>query len=137
MWLRVQYILQLYEFSLLSRLFQLREISNYSIINSDYRSSIVLYIHVAGHSDDPYLFQVYYKIFCAARRIVLEERRAQSHLEAHCYLDIEPTVQQHQPAAVNRQLNTDVQTSHGSPPTKQHRSSSASTTVSRPIDSSW
>lgn len=32
---------------------------------------------------------VYYKIFCAARRIVLEERRAQSHLETnHCYLEI-------------------------------------------------
>ncbi|CAD1479795.1 unnamed protein product, partial [Heterotrigona itama] len=52
----------------------------------------------------------------------------QSHLEAHCYLDIEPTVQQHQPAAVNRQLNSDVQAGHGSPPAKQHRSSSASTT---------
>ncbi|XP_003689715.2 5-hydroxytryptamine receptor 1 isoform X2 [Apis florea] len=76
------------------------------------------------------MIQVYYKIFCAARRIVLEERRAQSHLEAHCYFDIEPTVQQHQPVTVNRQLNSDVQTGHGSPPVKQHRSSSASTTCS-------
>lgn len=32
---------------------------------------------------------VYYKIFRAARRIVLEERRAQTHLETtHCYLEI-------------------------------------------------
>lgn len=32
---------------------------------------------------------VYYKIFCAARRIVLEERRAQLHLETnHCFLEI-------------------------------------------------
>ena len=31
---------------------------------------------------------VYYKIFRAARKIVLEERRAQSHLEAHSYLEI-------------------------------------------------
>ncbi|XP_076664905.1 5-hydroxytryptamine receptor 7 isoform X2 [Andrena cerasifolii] len=76
------------------------------------------------------MIQVYYKIFCAARKIVLEERRAQSHLEAHCYLDIEPTVQHHQPAAVNRQLNSDVQGMQGSPPVKQHRSSSASTTCS-------
>ncbi|XP_026296900.1 serotonin receptor 7 isoform X1 [Apis mellifera] len=75
------------------------------------------------------MIQVYYKIFCAARRIVLEERRAQSHLEAHCYFDIEPTVQQHQPVTVNRQLNSDVQPGHGSPPVKQHRSSSASTTI--------
>ncbi|OAD61305.1 5-hydroxytryptamine receptor 1 [Eufriesea mexicana] len=61
------------------------------------------------------MIQVYVKIFLAARRIVLEEKRAQSHLEAHCYLDIEPTVQQHQPAAVNRQLNSDTQPGHGSP----------------------
>lgn len=31
---------------------------------------------------------VYYKIFRAARRIVNEEKRAQSHLETHCYLEI-------------------------------------------------
>jgi len=29
---------------------------------------------------------VYYKIFRAARRIVLEERRAQTHLETHSYV---------------------------------------------------
>ncbi|XP_029037745.1 5-hydroxytryptamine receptor 1 [Osmia bicornis bicornis] len=76
------------------------------------------------------MIQVYYKIFCAARKIVLEERRAQSHLEAHCYLDIEPTTQHHQPSVVNRQLNSDVQGVHGSPPVMQHRSSSTSTTCS-------
>lgn len=31
---------------------------------------------------------VYYKIFRAARRIVNEEKKAQSHLEPHCYLEI-------------------------------------------------
>ncbi|KAK7864743.1 hypothetical protein R5R35_013619 [Gryllus longicercus] len=31
---------------------------------------------------------VYYKIFRAARRIVMEERRAQSHLETHNYVEI-------------------------------------------------
>lgn len=31
---------------------------------------------------------VYYKIFRAARKIVLDEKRAQSHLEAPCYLEI-------------------------------------------------
>lgn len=35
------------------------------------------------------MITVYYKIFRAARKIVLEERRAQSHLEnSHCYLEI-------------------------------------------------
>ncbi|XP_015585587.1 5-hydroxytryptamine receptor 1 [Cephus cinctus] len=75
------------------------------------------------------MIEVYYKIFCAARKIVLEERRAQSHLEAHCYLDIEPPqVPQHPASILNRQLIPDVQTTQGSPPVKQHRSSSASTT---------
>ncbi|XP_017890992.1 5-hydroxytryptamine receptor 1 isoform X2 [Ceratina calcarata] len=76
------------------------------------------------------MIQVYYKIFCAARRIVLEERRAQSHLEAHCYVDIEPPTQHHHTATGNRQSNSDEQTSHGSPHVKQHRSSSTSTTCS-------
>ncbi|CAK1541064.1 unnamed protein product [Leptosia nina] len=31
---------------------------------------------------------VYYKIFSAARKIVKDEKRAQSHLESHCYLEI-------------------------------------------------
>ena len=68
-------------------------------------------------------------IFRAARKIVLEERRAQSHLEAHCYLDIEPPQHLSVPV-INRQLNSDVQTTHTGSPVKQHRSSSASTTVS-------
>lgn len=68
-------------------------------------------------------------IFRAARKIVLEERRAQSHLEAHCYLDIEPSQHLSVPV-INRQLNSDVQTTHADSPVKQHRSSSASTTVS-------
>ncbi|XP_050424667.1 5-hydroxytryptamine receptor 1-like [Adelges cooleyi] len=35
------------------------------------------------------MITVYYKIFRAARKIVLEERRAQTHLEnSHCYLEI-------------------------------------------------
>ena len=84
------------------------------------------------------MFQVYYKIFCAARKIVLEERRAQSHLESHCHhLDIEPlpVTHHHATSVAERQLNSDSQTTHGSPPVK-HRSSSASTTVSTlPIDS--
>ncbi|XP_045473057.1 5-hydroxytryptamine receptor 1-like [Harmonia axyridis] len=31
---------------------------------------------------------VYYKIFRAARKIVMEEKRAQSHLETHCYFEV-------------------------------------------------
>lgn len=31
---------------------------------------------------------VYYKIFCAARRIVKKERQSRSHMEAHCVLEI-------------------------------------------------
>ncbi|XP_076249505.1 5-hydroxytryptamine receptor 7 isoform X2 [Calliopsis andreniformis] len=80
------------------------------------------------------MIHVYYKIFCAARKIVLEERRAQSHFDIKPsglkHKDIESTVQHHQPSAANRQLHSDVQGIHGSPPVKQHRSSSASTTCS-------
>ncbi|XP_014470457.1 PREDICTED: 5-hydroxytryptamine receptor 1-like [Dinoponera quadriceps] len=77
------------------------------------------------------MIQVYCKIFCAARRIVLEEIRAQLHLEVHCHLDMEPaTVSQHPtPAVMSRQFNSDIQSS---PSVKQHRSSSASTTVRLP-----
>ncbi|XP_008549181.1 5-hydroxytryptamine receptor 1-like [Microplitis demolitor] len=74
------------------------------------------------------MIQVYYKIFCAARKIVLEERRAQRHLEAHCNLEIEPPVDH--TSIINRPLNTDSQTAHNTPTIKQHRSSSASTTCS-------
>ncbi|XP_067206411.1 5-hydroxytryptamine receptor 1 isoform X3 [Linepithema humile] len=77
------------------------------------------------------MIEVYYKIFRAARKIVLEEIKAQLHLEVHCHLDMEPPAVQHPTAStVNRQLNsTDTQTSQSSPPVKQHRSSSASTTM--------
>ncbi|KAF2906122.1 hypothetical protein ILUMI_00051 [Ignelater luminosus] len=65
---------------------------------------------------------VYYKIFRAARRIVLDEKRAQSHLEAHCYLEIsvkngggppENRISSHSPSPAN-------------PSRTNHRSSSAS-----------
>ncbi|XP_035723001.1 5-hydroxytryptamine receptor 1-like isoform X1 [Vespa mandarinia] len=75
------------------------------------------------------MIQVYYRIFCAARKIVLEERKAQSHLESRCYLDIEPSVQNPMAPGINRQFNSEVITEQGSPPVKQHRSSSASTTI--------
>lgn len=78
--------------------------------------------------------QVYYKIFCAARKIVLEERRAQSHLEAHCNVEIEPAT--HHTSATGRPLNFDAQPTQSSPTIKQHRSSSASTTVSTHSNSS-
>ncbi|XP_011303450.1 5-hydroxytryptamine receptor 1 [Fopius arisanus] len=71
---------------------------------------------------------VYYRIFSAARKIVLEERRAQSHLEAHCNVDIGPV--SHHTSAVSHPSNFDVQPTHSSPTIKQHRSSSASTTCS-------
>ncbi|KAF5291137.1 hypothetical protein FQA39_LY14379 [Lamprigera yunnana] len=68
---------------------------------------------------------VYYKIFRAARRIVLDEKRAQSHLEAHCYLEIsvkngggppENRISTHSPSPGN--LNR-----------TNHRSSSAASTM--------
>ncbi|XP_015188492.1 PREDICTED: 5-hydroxytryptamine receptor 1 isoform X2 [Polistes dominula] len=77
------------------------------------------------------MIMVYYRIFRAARKIVREERNAQRHLETQYYLNIEPPVQQHQTTpTINRQFNSDLPTNHGSPPIKQHRSSSASTTCS-------
>jgi 5-hydroxytryptamine receptor 7 len=66
---------------------------------------------------------VYYKIFRAARKIVLEEKRAQSHLESHCYLEIsvkngggppENKISSQSPSPAN-------------PSRVNHRSSSAST----------
>lgn len=73
----------------------------------------------------PIWFQVYYKIFCAARKIVLEEKRAQSHLEAYCHLNID---QQLPPPIIHPQTNLDIDKKH-SPIMEHHRSSSASTTV--------
>ncbi|XP_032679290.1 5-hydroxytryptamine receptor 1-like isoform X1 [Odontomachus brunneus] len=76
------------------------------------------------------MIQVYCKIFCAARRIVLDEIRAQLHLEVHCHLDMEPAAASHPtPAVMSHQLNSDIQTNRSSPSVKQHRSSSASTTM--------
>lgn len=66
---------------------------------------------------------VYYKIFRAARKIVLDEKRAQSHLESHCYLEIsvkngggppENKISSQSPSPAN-------------PPKGNHRSSSCST----------
>lgn len=66
---------------------------------------------------------VYYKIFRAARRIVHEEKRAQSHLDSHCYLEIsvknggghpENKISSQSPSPAN-------------PGRANHRSSSAST----------
>ncbi|CAG5106276.1 Similar to 5-HT7: 5-hydroxytryptamine receptor 1 (Drosophila melanogaster) [Cotesia congregata] len=71
---------------------------------------------------------VYYKIFRAAHKIVKDEQRAQRHLGAHCTLEIEPPVDH--TSIINRASNTDSQTAHNTPTIKQHRSSSASTTVS-------
>lgn len=66
---------------------------------------------------------VYYQIFRAARKIVMEEKRAQSHLDAHCYLEIsvkngggppENKISSQSPSPAN-------------PARGNHRSSSAST----------
>ncbi|XP_066582241.1 5-hydroxytryptamine receptor 1 [Prorops nasuta] len=75
------------------------------------------------------MIQVYYKIFCAARKIVLEERRAQSHLEKHCYYDIDLALPQPM-QVISQQINLDVQANEESTFVKQHRSSSSSTTCS-------
>ncbi|XP_044727064.1 5-hydroxytryptamine receptor 1-like [Chrysoperla carnea] len=95
---------------------------------------------------------VYYKIFRAARRIVLDEKKAQSHLEAHCYLEI--SVKNGGGPPENK-----IATSQGSSPAntmtsaigsrsnmigsgvvntgnQQHRSSSASTNTTCSMDKS-
>lgn len=66
---------------------------------------------------------VYYKIFKAARKIVLEEKRAQSHLESHCYLEI--SVKNGGGPPENKITNQSP--SPGNPARINHRSSSAST----------
>lgn len=66
---------------------------------------------------------VYYKIFKAARKIVLEEKRAQSHLESHCYLEI--SVKNGGGPPENK--ITSQSPSPGNPARINHRSSSAST----------
>lgn len=66
---------------------------------------------------------VYYKIFRAARKIVLEEKRAQSHLESHCYLEI--SVKNGGGPPENKIATQSP--SPGNPARINHRSSSAST----------
>lgn len=66
---------------------------------------------------------VYYKIFRAARKIVLEEKRAQKHLEAHCYLEI--SVKNGDGPPENKISSQSP--SPGNPTKGNHRSSSAST----------
>lgn len=66
---------------------------------------------------------VYYKIFRAARRIVLDEKRAQSHLDAHCYLEI--SVKNGGGPPENK-ISTQSP-SPGNPARVNHRTSSAST----------
>ncbi|XP_008198427.1 5-hydroxytryptamine receptor 1 isoform X1 [Tribolium castaneum] len=75
---------------------------------------------------------VYYKIFRAARKIVMEEKRAQSHLESHCYLEIsvkngggppENKISSQSPSPAN-------------PSRINHRSSSASTNTMCSLDKS-
>ncbi|XP_051160057.1 5-hydroxytryptamine receptor 1-like [Leptopilina boulardi] len=73
------------------------------------------------------MIYVYCMIYMAAHKIVLEEIRAQNHLEAHCYMDIEPQQNLSVPV-ITRPNNSDEQTTRTSSPLKQHRSSSASTT---------
>ncbi|KAF7272832.1 hypothetical protein GWI33_014396, partial [Rhynchophorus ferrugineus] len=64
---------------------------------------------------------VYYKIFRAARRIVNEEKKAQSHLEPHCYLEI--SVKNGEGPPENKIANQSPANSSR----VNHRSSSAST----------
>ncbi|CAH0555615.1 unnamed protein product [Brassicogethes aeneus] len=73
---------------------------------------------------------VYYKIFRAARRIVMEEKRAQSHLETPCYLEI--SVKNGGGPPENK---ISSQTPSPANPTKvNHRTSSASTNTMCSLD---
>ncbi|XP_056635000.1 5-hydroxytryptamine receptor 1-like isoform X1 [Diorhabda sublineata] len=73
---------------------------------------------------------VYYKIFRAARRIVNEEKRAQSHLESHCYLEI--SVKNGGGPPENKISSQSP--SPGNPAKINHRSSSASTNTMCSLD---
>lgn len=66
---------------------------------------------------------VYYKIFRAARKIVHEEKRAQSHLDSHCYLEI--SVKNGGGPPENK--ISSLTPSPANPGRANHRSSSAST----------
>lgn len=76
---------------------------------------------------------VYYKIFRAARKIVLEERRAQSHLETnHCYLEISVKNGSGPPESKITTTTVPVSTSSTLGATgrgQQHRASTISTTT--------
>nr|XP_023030310.1 5-hydroxytryptamine receptor 1-like [Leptinotarsa decemlineata] len=72
---------------------------------------------------------VYYKIFRAARRIVNEEKRAQSHLESHCYLEI--SVKNGGGHAENK---ISSQTASPAPGRGNHRTSSGSTNTMYSFD---
>lgn len=70
------------------------------------------------------MITVYYKIFRAARKIVLEERRAQSHLEnSHCYLEISV---KNGVGPVESKIATTAPPERGQP---GHRASSSASTV--------
>lgn len=84
---------------------------------------------MTGHSYDPYLFQVYYKIFCAARRLVVEDQRSQVHIQDQPCYDIE---EESQPSDLSRPINPNVEVES---PVEQRREK-ASVSVSRSIDSS-
>ncbi|XP_022918383.1 5-hydroxytryptamine receptor 1 [Onthophagus taurus] len=71
---------------------------------------------------------VYYKIFRAARKIVLEEKRAQSHLDAQCYIEI--SVKNGGGPPENKISNQ----SPSNPVRTNHRSSSASTNTMCSLD---
>nr|CAI5816985.1 unnamed protein product [Callosobruchus analis] len=67
---------------------------------------------------------VYYKIFRAARRIVNEEKRAQSHLESHCYMEI--SVKNGGGPPENK-ISSQTSSPATNPTRINHRSSTAST----------
>nr|CAH7753926.1 unnamed protein product [Callosobruchus chinensis] len=67
---------------------------------------------------------VYYKIFRAARRIVNEEKRAQSHLESHCYMEI--SVKNGSGPPENK-ISSQTSSPATNPARINHRSSTAST----------
>lgn len=71
---------------------------------------------------------VYYKIFRAARRIVLEERRAQSHLETHSYLEIS-VKNGGGPPETRVASNTSSPAVASAARVQHHRTSTASTTT--------
>lgn len=64
-----------------------KHVQNHCIVNQDFAYQVYatlgsFYIPLSV------MLVVYYKIFQAARKIIMDEKRAQSHLESHCYLEI-------------------------------------------------